>query len=216
MNKQGIGLWIAVCILLVLDIAVHCVRAQDNTPALLKAQEVEIVDSSGAEKIDLRVSKDGSPVIALYDSKDNARAGLVASDTGGDLQLLDADGKTVVALSGDTNPSLSLFKSEKEEAFFGVRDDGWPVATLEDSAGSDRVFLGYDPDKDRCLLQLNDKDNKQTAEVAVVPDYAVIDVTDKAGTRRAALKCTSDDVPTSYVADKDGQPVWSETDPGAK
>ncbi|HEX5322784.1 MAG TPA: hypothetical protein VFW40_03280 [Capsulimonadaceae bacterium] len=101
------------------------------------------------------------------------------------------------------DPYLIMYKGDKEQAFLGVRD-GWPALALEDPAGIDRALMTYDPDKDRSLLQLSDKDGKQAAEMALTSDYAIVDASDKAGMRRAVLKCSSDGVSQVYLTNESG------------
>lgn len=210
MNKQNIGLWILVGALLLLDIAVHVARAQANTAKLLKTQDLEIMNSKGMDVIDLDISKEGSSIIGLNDPQGNVRMGLLVDKDGGNMNMIDAAGKTTLAMIGSDQPNLALFNNNEMKGIFGVRNDGWPELALSQSENQDRAFLAYDPAGDQSMFQASDKDNKQVAEMNTTTKYAIVDVTDKSSTRRAALRCASDGDPLVYVAGKDGQPTWSE------
>jgi hypothetical protein len=212
MNRQNIGLWIVVGVLLLLDIGVHCVRAQTDSAKLLKTQNLEIMNSKGMDVIDLEISKQGSSIIGLNDPQGNVRMGLLVDKDGGNLNMIDASGKTTLAITGANQPSFSFFSNNEMKGMFGVRNDGWPILALSESEGKDRALLAYDPSGDQSIFQLSDKDNKQIAEMNLTTKYAIVDVTDKTSTRRAALRCTSDGDPLLYVAGKDGQPSWSAPD----
>src|SRR5579883_2492530 len=101
MKTRNIGLWIGACALLVLDIGIHCVRAQSDLPDVIKTQDLHINDSSGLDMIDMDVSKEGSPIIGLNDKQGNVRMGLIVQDSGPALQMLDTAEKTTISIFGD-------------------------------------------------------------------------------------------------------------------
>ncbi|HEX5324704.1 MAG TPA: hypothetical protein VFW40_13025 [Capsulimonadaceae bacterium] len=212
MKTQYKGLKIFACLLLILDIGVHCVRAQTGTPKVLKTQDLQIVNSSGLDMIDMDVSKEGSAIIGLNDPEGNVRMGLLADSSGGHLQMISTAQKTTFAASGDGSPNISFFKNGQMKGEIGLRDDGWPILMLGTTEDDDRVFLGHDPSTQTTIFHLNSKGAEQSAEMASMPKYAVIDATDKQATRRAAIRCDSDGTPLIYVADKDGNPTWSQDD----
>ncbi|HEX5324705.1 MAG TPA: hypothetical protein VFW40_13030 [Capsulimonadaceae bacterium] len=209
MNKQGIGLWIVVCALLILDIGINCVRAQDNAAKITKTQELQILNPDGNTMIDMKVSDKGYPVVAMRDKDGNNRLGLLVLSDGGHAGMLDAAGKPMLEIDGSDVPGVNIYKNGKPVAEFANISGSEPTLAMQDNAGNDRVYLAYRPSIDSAMLHLSDKTGKQIAEMAQSPDYSILDVTDKTATRRVALRCTSDNVPGIFVADKDGNPVWS-------
>src|SRR5579883_2367928 len=135
--------------------------------------------------------------------------GLIVQDSGPALQMLDTAEKTTISIFGDNIAGVRLFKNGEMKAQFGLRSDGWPVLTLSDKENSDRLFLGYDPTNDLCILQAEDKAGAQSAEMSVSAKYAIVDATDKAGNRRAGLTCMSaSGTPNAFVADSNSNMVW--------
>lgn len=213
MNKQGIALWIVIISVLVLDIGINCVRAQDDSAKAVKTQELQVVDSSGKTMIDLRVSPTGYPVVAMNDPDGHTRMGLVVLSDGGHMGMLDPAGKTTLIADGSGTPGLSIYKGGKAAAEFTLAQGTEPTLAMQDDAGNRRVYMAYRPSNDTSMLDLIDKTGKQTAEVAQSPDYAIMDVTDKTNTRRAALRCTAAGGAGVYLAGADGSTTWSKTDP---
>jgi hypothetical protein len=216
MNKQGIALWIVIISVLVLDIGINCVRAQDDSSKAIKTQELQIVDSNGKAMIDLRVSPTGYPVVAMNDPDGHVRMGLVVLSDGPHAATLDENGKSTLVISGGAEPGLNIFKAGKAAAEFALLHGTDPSLGMQDDAGNDRVYLAYRPSTDSSTLHLTDNTQKQMAEITQSPNYAIVDVTDKANNRRAALRCTASGGAGVYLAGANGATVWSKTDPSGQ
>ena len=215
MNRQGIGLWIVVIALLVLDIGVHCVRAQDDSSKVVKTQDLQILDSSGNEVTDLTSDpKTGGASITLYDSKGNGRLGLYSDNNGGVLQLYNAAGDTIAALDGSDAPSLAFYKDKQDKADIGVSPDGASSVTLSDDAGNGRAGMFYDQKNDTAHILVSDKTGKSAAMMGEDSTGAYVYATDPDGNNRVGFQVTSEGTPEVYVAGKDGKYVWAQTDQG--
>lgn len=213
MQRQGIGLWIVVIALLALDIGVHCVRAEDEGSKVIKTQDLQIVDKSGNEVVDLGSDqKTGGAAITLYDPNGNARMGLYADNTGGVVQMFDPSGSTVTELDGSSEPGLSFYQDQNTRLAMGVGTDGAGYLSINDAAGNTRCQMVYSPKDDDSLIAVGDKNQKQTVQIDENDTRSAVLVTDAAGTSRAGVFCLPDGSPELYIGDKNGNDVWTQTD----
>lgn len=213
MYRQGIGLWIVVIALLALDIGVHCVRAQDDTPKVIKTQDLQILDKSGAEVADLSSDqKTGGAAITLYDPKGNARLGMYADNTGGVIQMFDTSGNTVTELDGSATPGLNFYVNQNNRVSLGVASDGAGYLTISDDAGNNRCQMLYSPKDDDSLIAVTDKAGKESVQMVQDDKRSAVLITDAAGTSRAGAFCLQDGSPELFIDDKNGNDVWTQTD----
>lgn len=213
MYRQGIGLWIVVIALLVLDIGVHCVRAQDDRSKVVKTQDLQILDKSGNEVIDLSSDqKTGGAAITLYDPKGNARMGMYADDTGGVVQMFDASGNTVTELDGSATPGLTFYDNQNTRLALGVGSDGSGYFSVNDESGNARCQMVYTPKDDDSLIGVSDKAGKQTVQMDQNDTRSALLVTDATGTSRAGAVCMPDGSPEFFIDDKNGNDIWTQTD----
>lgn len=238
MNKQAVGLWVVVCVLLVLDICVHCVRAQVGiAPAkVLQVQELQVLNSQGKVAIDL-VAKADEPAVQLRDSKGRRRLVLAADDGGGQVMLEDTEDKTRLSLDGSSNPAFLLWHQGTIRSSLAAPSDGGSALAFYDSSGQERSELGcfgsegnenrlsfYDGagktraelgylggTRDEAHLTLLNEDDPKGAKLYVNHLEAGLDVFGANGKPRAGIDYVLNGPPMVYVTDKRGNDIWSET-----
>jgi hypothetical protein len=193
MNKQGMGLWIVVIALLILDIGVHCVRAQDDSSKVVKTQDLQIVDSSGTVVGDFSADKGSNPMLTLYNENGDGLVGLQA-DEDGERLLLGKEG----------GPG---------SAFFRVDKDGTGYVVFLDKKKTPRAALRYSADDDSSSLALVNKD--ANAGVIAISDKNgnSVNACDSAGVVRAGV-VTKDDKPSFDLYDKDAKVAWEQNSDG--
>src|SRR5579883_1139058 len=161
MNRQGIGLWIVVVALLILDIGVHCVRAQDDSAKLVKTQHLQIVDSSGNVVADFDTDKNSEPELAMYDEQGNGRLGLFGGKDGGELTMFDTDSKRVIDLQGSDQLDLTFFQAGNAKADIGIDDNKGASLAFYDQDTKMRSYIGYNQSDDQSSLALWDQRSEE-------------------------------------------------------
>lgn len=97
------------------------VSAQDDSPpGVIRAEEFQLVDSTGRARAILTFSAGGQPYLAMSDQQSNHILWLGLSDEPG-LVIRDIDGKTRVVLSLDRSgePSLVVRDRQHKTRSFG-------------------------------------------------------------------------------------------------
>jgi hypothetical protein len=217
MNKQGIGLWIVVCALLVLDIGVHCVRAQDGAANVMKVQELQILDSRGHVAIDLKAVAE-KPGITLYDSQNRPRVLLTATDNGGRLNLADEYKNPQLLLDGQWAPSVTLRMNNQLRMAMQAQDYDNDDFQILDRGGKERVFLGYkstDVFGGVSVLSLHTDDpTNRSVGMSINESAAYLGLNDASGFPRVGMDWVLTDPPRIYVTNKSWNTVWQKKAPG--
>ena len=219
MNKQGIGLWIVVCALLVLDIGVHCVRAQVGAapPKVLQVQELQVLDSHGHVAIDL-TAREGKSGVVLYDSQNRPRVFLTATDNGGRLNLADENKHPQVLLDGQWAPSVTLRQNNNLRMAMQTQNYDDDEFQILDRAGKERVFLGYKSSyvfRGASVLALHaDDPSNRSVGMQIGESAAYLGVNGPDGFPRVGMDWVVTDPPRIFVTDKSENTIWQKKAPG--
>lgn len=150
MNKQGLGLYVVLCVLLLCDMAVHWVRAQplpNAAMANLRTHQLELVNWKGVVTAKIYNGPDGAPVLLMNDQNGRGRLLMTANDAGTGLSIHDAQGKPALQLGAGkpTNQpaEITLYSSGVPRVDMHSGLNGAYGFTALDSNSAARAVLEY-------------------------------------------------------------------------
>lgn len=148
-----VGVALIALALLVGDIAIRCVFAQQNRESgagIVTAREFRVVGQDGAIRATLGTQEDGAASLRLLDKAGKPRA--------------------VVSLSASNNASMIFYDADAMiHAQFVAIQNGGSGLTLHDRAGKPRLVMTLPPNGSPNLA-MNDKDGKSRVRMSMLPD----------------------------------------------
>jgi len=190
--------------------------ASTQSPEVLTARKLRIVDQLGRERIVLTALEANAPCLTLLDAKGNPVGGFIKLDSGlAGMALFHKGSRKLRVLIGDAHdgshgmciydkeevPRLSLVMGEDGRRPAVIMMDGKRVPRLMMSAGAETAFLS-----------LNDEIGKARATLGQMGDLSSLFMVDRAGKNRVGLMVSPKTGPLFFLADEKGQPLHKKPD----
>jgi hypothetical protein len=142
------------------------VESQEIIQQEIRARRIVIVNDAGQEVVELSTNNENNGLIEIYNKSGNVVAGMIVSEYGGTMNVLNKDGKivTLMGVNGEGDGAMNVYNK-----------DGKTTAVIAASKDGGRVFI------------VNQDGNAVAGMIANENDNGEIVVWNKSGKRIGSL-----------------------------